>query len=199
VTRPTDQVLALAETQRVIRPQDLTSRGLSHKYLIQLQRQGRLERVGRGLYALPDRELSPNASFAQVCKRVPEATVCLLSALAFHQIGTQNPSEVWIALPGKSHAPRIDYPPVKIMRFSGSALTEGVEPHETSDGQIRVYSVAKTVVDCFRFRNKIGLDVALEALRDVLRERQAPIDEIWRYGKMLRMTNVMRPYLEAVV
>jgi predicted transcriptional regulator of viral defense system len=194
----TEQVLDIARTLRRIRPRDLTARGLSHKYLIQLEHQGRLERVGRGLYALPEREPSASASLAEVCKRVPEGVGCLLSALAFHTLGTQNPFEVWIAVDRKAHAPRIDYPPVRVARFSGAALTEGVEEHETTDGVIRVYSVPKTVVDCFRYRNKIGLDVALEALRASLVDRRTSIDDLWHYARMLRMANVMRPYLEAV-
>jgi predicted transcriptional regulator of viral defense system len=123
----------------------------------------------------------------------------LLSALRFHQIGTQSPFEVWLAVHPKAHAPRLEYPPLHLVRFSGAALTEGVEEHPTSDGPIRIYSVSKTVVDCFRFRNKIGLDVALEALQASLRERRVTVDELWHYARMLRMTNVMRPYLEATV
>jgi hypothetical protein len=122
-----------------------------------------------------------------------------MSALRFHDLGTQSPFEVWMAIHPKAYAARLDYPPVGFVRFSGAALTEGVEQHDTPDGPIRVYSVAKTVVDSFRFRNKIGLDVALEALRCCLRERRATVDELWEYARLLRMTNVMQPYLEASV
>jgi predicted transcriptional regulator of viral defense system len=167
--------------------------------LAQLHRQGRLERIARGLYRLPDLETTEHSSLAEACSRVPTGIVCLLSALRFHNLGTQSPFEVWMAIPPKAWAPRIDYPPLRMVRFSGPALTEGVEEHHTPEGKVRVYSVAKTVVDCFRYRNKIGLDVALEALQTCLRERRATVDELWRFAKLLRMAKVMRPYLEATV
>lgn len=196
---PTEAVLHLAAELRLIRPRDLIARGLPHSYLRQLERQGRLERVSRGVYRLPDREPSEHLAMAEACKRVPAGVVCLLSALRFHQVGTQAPFEVWLAIHPKAHAPILDYPPLRLVRFSGAALESGVEEHDTPDGPVRIYSIAKTVVDCFRYRNKIGLDVALEALRESLRERRVTMDELWAFAGPLRMTNVMRPYLEAIV
>jgi predicted transcriptional regulator of viral defense system len=195
----TAETLKLAAELGLVRPRDLTARNLPHTLLTQLYKQGRLERVGRGLYRLPGYDPAEHASLAEVCKRVPGAVVCLLSALRFHQLGTQSPFEVWIAIHPKDRTPRLEHPPVHVVRFSGAALTNGLEEHSTADGAVRVYSVAKTVVDCFRYRNKVGLDVALEALQACVRDRRATVDELWRYAKALRMANVIRPYLEATV
>lgn len=195
----TAEILRLAAELGLVRPRDLTARNLPHTLLAQLYEQGRLERVGRGLYRLPGHQPTEHSSLAEVSKRVPQGVVCLLSALRFHGVGTQSPFAVWMAIHPKDRLPRLEYPPLRVVRFSGPALTEGVEEHSTPDGTVRVYSIAKTVVDCFRYRNKIGLDVALEALQCALRERRATVDELWDYAKALRMTNVMRPYLEASV
>jgi predicted transcriptional regulator of viral defense system len=195
----TARILQLVADLGIARPRDLTDRDLPHSILAQLHEQGRLERVGRGLYRLPERQPTQHSSLAAVCKRVPAGVVCLLSALRFHDLGTQSPFEVWLAIDPKHRLPRVEYPPIRVVRFSGSALTEGVEEHRTPDGAVRVYSVAKTVVDCFRYRNKVGLDIALEALKACLRERRASVDEVWTYARLLRMSNVMRPYLEATI
>jgi predicted transcriptional regulator of viral defense system len=135
---------------------------------------------------------------AEVAARSPQGVFCLLTALRFHQLTTQSPHEVWLAIPNKAHAPKLDYPPLRIVRFSGPSLTEGIESHTVDGTLIRVYSVAKTVADCFKYRNKIGLDVALEALRECRREKRASNDELWRYARLCRVANVMRPYLESI-
>jgi predicted transcriptional regulator of viral defense system len=198
-TTATTETLRLAAELGLIRPRDLTARHLPHTLLAQLHEQGRLERVGRGLYRLPGHEPAEHATLAEACKRVPQGVVCLLSALRFHELGTQSPFEVWLAIHPKARIPQFDYPPLHVVRFSGKALEDGVEEHSTADGSVRVYSVPKTIVDCFRYRNKVGLDVAVEALRACLRERRATVDEIWHHARALRMANVMRPYLEASV
>jgi predicted transcriptional regulator of viral defense system len=198
-TTPTLEALRLASELGLVRPRDLTARNLPHTVLAHLHNQGRLERVGRGLYRLPEHEPAEHASLAEACKRVPLGVVCLLSALRFHELGTQNPFEVWMAIHPKARAPRPGYPPLHVVRFSGAALSEGVEERPTPDGPVRVYSVPKTVVDCFRYRNKVGIDVALEALQACLRDKRATADELWRYARITRMANVMRPYLEASV
>ena len=167
-------------------------------YLQRLYERGELRRSGRGIYVLADAEQASDYSLVEVCKRVPHGVICLLSALRFHELGTQGPHQVWMAIHPKKHRPQIDYPPLRIVRFSGPALSEGMEEHRTSDGLIRVYGVAKTVADCFRYRNKIGLDVALEALRECRRERRATLDDLWHYAEVDRISTVMRPYLEAV-
>jgi predicted transcriptional regulator of viral defense system len=124
--------------------------------------------------------------------------LCLLSALRFHDLTTQQSSDVWLAIPHKAHAPRFDYPPLRVIRMSGPAMTEGVETVDVAGTQVRVFGVAKTVADCFKFRNKIGLDVALEALREAWNGKRATMDELWRYAEICRVANVMRPYLETV-
>ena len=159
---------------------------------------GQLQRVARGLYALPDYESGEHGALMTVAKRAPDVLFCLLTALRIHELTTQAPFEIWIAIGNKEHPPRIDYPPLRTVRFSEVALTAGVETRRFDGTQVRVTSVAKTVADCFKFRNKIGLDVALEALREARRTKKAGSDELWRYAKIDRVTNVMRPYLEAV-
>lgn len=194
----TTQVLQLAHDLGLIRPRDLQARNIPRVYLQRLYERGLLLRSGRGIYRLADAELTESFSLAEACKRVPHGVVCLLSALRFHNLGTQNPFEVWMAIHPKAHRPKDDYPPLRIVRFSGLALSEGVEEHQVAEGIVRVYNVPKTVVDCFRYRNKIGLDVALEALRACWRERRTTMDELWRYAAAVRVSNVMRPYLEAL-
>ena len=191
-------ILDLAAERGLIRPRDLTERGLPTIALTRLVRQGRLQRVGRGLYALPDRPVSEHNALAEVARKHPQAIVCLLSALRFHDLTTQSPFEVWLAIPNKARAPKMDYPPLRIVRFSGVALTRGVENHVIDGVPVRVTSVARTVADCFKFRNKIGLDVALEALQEAWRAKRASMDELWRYATLCRVANVMRPYMESL-
>ena len=133
-----------------------------------------------------------------MARKHPQAIICLLSALRFHDLTTQSPFEVWLAIPNKARSPKMDYPPLRIMRFSGAALTHGVEDHVVDGVSVRVTSVARTVADCFKFRNKIGLDVALEALQEAWRAKRVSMDELWRYATLCRVTNVMRPYMESL-
>ena len=192
------RVLQLARKLGVLRPRDLAQHGIAREYLTRLTHAGLLERIGRGLYVLPDAELTEHHSLAEAAKRVPAGIVCLLSALRFHDLTTQAPFEVWLALPPTARRPHPSSPPLRVVRFSGPALTEGVEEHLIEGVSVRVYNPAKTVADCFKYRNKIGLDVALEALRETWRERRATMDELWRYAKVCRVANVMRPYLAAL-
>ncbi|MCX6381043.1 MAG: type IV toxin-antitoxin system AbiEi family antitoxin domain-containing protein [Armatimonadetes bacterium] len=192
------QVLQLAQDRGLLRPRDLTPLGISPTHLQRLYEQGLLLRSGRGVYMLSEAELEANSALAEVALRVPAGVVCLLSALQFHELTTQLPHQVWIALPPRAHRPQIDYPPVRVIRLSGEGFTEGVETHTVSGVPVCVYSPAKTVADCFKYRNKIGLDVALEALRDCWRKRAATMDDLWRYATICRVANVMRPYLESL-
>jgi predicted transcriptional regulator of viral defense system len=194
-----DRTLQLARELGVLRPRDLAQHGIAREYLSRLTQAGLLERTGRGLYVLPDAELTDHHSLAEAAKRVPAGIVCLLSALRFHDLTTQAPFEVWLALPPAARRPRPGSPPLRIVRFSGSALTEGIEEHVIEGVRVRVYNPAKTVADCFKYRNKIGLDVALEALRETWRERRATMDELWRYAEVCRVATVMRPYLESLI
>lgn len=191
-------ILDLAARRGLIRPRDLTERGLPTIALTRLVRQGLLQRVGRGLYALPDRPVSEHTALAEVARKHPLAIVCLLSALRFHDLTTQSPFEVWLAIPNKARAPKMDYPPLRIVRFSGAGLTDGVEEHIVDGVPVRVTNTARTVTDCFKFRNKIGLDVSLEALREAWRTKRVSMDDLWRYATLFRVANVMRPYMESL-
>jgi len=182
----------------IVRPRDIEAIGLPREYLLRLHRQGKVVRSGRGLYSLPDAAITERHSYAEVARRVPGSVFCLLSALAFHEITTQSPASVWIALPKGTRRPAISTPSLRVARLSGPSLTEGIENHKVEGVPIRVYSVAKTVADCFKFRNKVGLDVAIEALKDALRENKATVNEIYHYAKVCRVSNVIRPYMEAL-
>lgn len=194
-----ERVLDLIKRLGVIRTRDLSDRGLHHESLRRLCKDGILIKTGRGLYELADADVTEHHSLALVGKKIPNAVVCLLSALQFHDIGTQSPSKVWIAIDRRAGKPKMNYPPVRIVRFTGHALDEGVETHGIEGVTVKIYNPAKTVADCFKYRNKIGLDIALEALRECLREQRCTNDELWYYAKVCRVANVMRPYLEAVV
>ena len=161
-----DRILDLAQEKQFLSAADLRARGWSPQLLIKLAQSGKLQRVNRGLYALPNGTMTGHQSLIEVCSRVPKAVVCLLSALQFHDIGTQLPFEVWIALPEATQTPALVSPTLRVARLRGEAYSEGIETHLEHGSPIRVYSVAKTVTDCFKFRHKVGLDVALEALKD---------------------------------
>jgi predicted transcriptional regulator of viral defense system len=172
--------------------------GIPREYLLRLLRRGIVERTGRGLYRMADAPVTEHHSLAEVAKRVPAATVCLLSALVFHGITTQVPRQVWVALPKGSRTPRCDNRALRVVRFTGLALTEGRVEHRIEGVVVRIYSPAKTVADCFKFRNKIGLDVALEAFRQCLRQRKATMAEIRRFAEICRVARVMQPYLDSL-
>ena len=180
------------------RSRELVAVGVARSALSRMVATGKLARLSRGLYALPDYQGGEHEALVTVAKRAPGVVFCLLTALRIHDLTTQAPFEVWIAIGNKAHPPRLDYPPLRTMRFADVALAEGVETHKIDGVPVRVTSVAKTVADCFKFRNKIGLDVALEALREARRTRRARADELWRYARLNRVTNIMRPYLEVV-
>ena len=194
----TQRVLTLASQRGMLRASHLQELGIARVVLSRLTASGQLERVGRGVYRLPDRQGSEHESLATIAVKVPQAVFCLLTALQLHELTTQLPRQVWIAMPQGSHAPKMDYPPVKMVQFSGEAYAAGVEVVQVDQVALRVYGVAKTVADCFKHRNKIGLDVAIEALKDALTQRKATADELWRFAKICRVANVMRPYLEAL-
>jgi predicted transcriptional regulator of viral defense system len=194
-----DHILELAQHKRVLRAADVRQQGCSPQLLLKMHQAGKLQRVARGLYSLPDAEITEYQAALEVCQRVPKAVLCLLSALQFHEVGTQMPHEVWIALPQGTQTPVLDYPKLRLARLRGAAYSEGIEIVTEHGAPIRVYSVAKTVTDCFKFRNKIGLDVALEALKDAWRKRKITMAEISHFAKINRVEKVMQPYLEAVV
>ena len=191
------RVLDLASQKGLLRASDLDAISAPRVVLTRLTAAGLLEKVGRGLYRLPDAQVSEFESLGTIATKVPQAVFCLLTALQFHELTTQLPRQIWIAMPRGSHPPRVDYPPVKMVQFTGDAYSAGIEEVERDGVRLRVYGVAKTVADCFKHRNKIGLDVALEALKDARARSKASVDDIWRFAKICRVANVMRPYLEA--
>ncbi|MDE2828683.1 MAG: type IV toxin-antitoxin system AbiEi family antitoxin domain-containing protein [Gemmatimonadota bacterium] len=195
---PENQVLELAQ-QGLLRVCDLTSRGLHPEYLRRLYQKGLVRREGRGLYIAADAEISVHYGLAQVAKRIPHGVICLLSALSFHEIGTQLPHQVWMAIDRRAAKPKMQFPPLRVMRFSGAALTEGIETYRIEGVPVQIFNPAKTVADCFKYRNKIGLDIALEALKECIRDRRTTMDDLWHFAQVCRMTNVMRPYMEAIV
>ncbi|MGQ0641163.1 MAG: type IV toxin-antitoxin system AbiEi family antitoxin domain-containing protein [Gemmatimonadaceae bacterium] len=198
---PTDRsrTLKLARRRHGVSARELAAAGIHRQVLSRLVAARELERVARGLYRLPAHPLTEHHSLAIVAATVPNGVICLLSALQFHGIGTQLPAEVWIAIDRRARRPALRYPPLRIVRYTGEALTEGVETHRLDGQHVRVYSVAKTIADCFKYRNKIGLDVALEALREAWRKRRFTMDALDHYAAICRVQRVMQPYLDALV
>lgn len=192
------RALDLARQKGMLRSSDLAVTGASRVTLTRLTASGQLEKVGRGLYRLPESPMSADEGLAAIALKVPQAVFCLLTALQFHGLTTQLPRQVWLAMPRGSHVPRIDHPPIRMVQYSGAAYGEGIEVVERDQVLLRVYGVAKTVADCFKHRNAIGLDVALEALKEVRAGQRASADELWRFAKVCRVANVMRPYLEVI-
>jgi len=192
------QVLDIVRNAGMVRGRDIAALGISPTHLQRLYEQGLLVRSGRGVYLPAEADIDANASVAEVALRVPAGVVCLLSALQFHGLTTQSPHQVWIALPLRANTPRLDYPPLRVVHLSGEALIEGIEVHQVGGATVHVYSPAKTVADCFKFRNKVGLDVALEALRDTWSKRRTTVDELWHYATICSVARIMRPYLESI-
>ena len=180
------------------RPRDLAPLGISHRRLQGLVSKGLVENFGNGLYRLSEVEPTELETIAMVAAAIPNAVVCLLTALLFHDIGTQLPHKVWIALDRKARKPAHPPSQVRIVRFSGAMLTYGVVRHSALGVPFRITSPARTIVDCFRYRRKVGLDVALEALHDGLQLRVTTVDAIMRAAEVCRVQTVMRPYLEAL-
>ena len=196
---PAKKVLNLTRKAGILRPRDLDRHGIPRQYLAILERQGSIQRMGRGLYGLSDAtNVTENHSVAEACKRVPNGVVCMISALRLHGLTTQAPFEVWMAIDRKAWLPKVDHPPIRIVRFSGPALTEGVQRRKIEGVEVQVFSPAKTVADCFKYRNKIGRDVAIEALLECRRLKKATVDEISHFAKICRVGNVIQPYMEAM-
>lgn len=192
------QALRIVRQLGIARATELEAHGVPRAQIYQLVRKGLLERQARGIYVASRHPFTAEHTLAQVAKRVPGGVLCLLTALRFHELTTQEPAEVWIALPEKARKPRLDYPRLRVARFSGAALTEGIETHRLEHVDVRVYSAAKTVADCFKYRNKVGIDVAVEALRDFSRKHRGGATELARFARICRVTRVMQPYLDAI-
>ena len=193
------QVMDIATRNGIINARDVESAGISRNYLYSLQKNGLLKKIEHGIYMPKTIQISENFDFLEVAKRVPKAVFCLISALVFHQLTTEIQHEIWIALPKGSWIPKIHYPPINISFVSLSPYTYGIEEHKINDAAIRIYSPAKTVADCFKFRSKVGLDVAIEGLKEALRTKKATPDEIMRAAKVNRVTKIIQPYLEALI
>jgi len=194
----TTRVVELVRKAGVLRSRDLDAHNIPRQYLRLAQQLGLVTRTGRGLYIAADSLPTESHTIAEACKRVPHGIVCLLSALRFHELTTQMPSQVWLTIDRKARLPKVDYPPLRIVRFSGEPLRYGVQIKKIENVSIHVFNPAKTVADCFKYRNKLGLDVALEALRETRKRRKASIDELWKAAKVCRVANVMRPYMESL-
>jgi predicted transcriptional regulator of viral defense system len=190
------RVTRLARKQGALRSRDFEALGINREALSRLVEQRVLHRVGRGLYALPDAKVTEHHTLVEAALRVPAGVICLLSALEFHKLSTQSPHEVWLGLGRKARKPAVDWPPLRIVRFSGTALTHGVERHTLEGVEVRITSPAKTVADAFKYRNKIGLDVAIEALAEYRRKRGS-VDALMKAAATDRVAVVLRPYLEA--
>ncbi|UPG90837.1 AbiEi antitoxin N-terminal domain-containing protein [Luteibacter aegosomaticola] len=193
-----DQILALARDVGVIRARDIAARGIPTVVLSRMVAAGQLERVSRGLYTHPGTSPSEHRSLAEVAARIPSGVVCLLTALRYYGIGTQSPLAVWVAIPSQAPTPRLAHVRIRYVWMTPSPLTEGVTEVNIEGVSVKVFSIAKTIADCFKFRNKIGLDVAVEALADAWRRDLVSMDDLWRFAKIDRVANVMRPYLESL-
>lgn len=191
------QVLKLLGTRPMMRLKDFAAYGIGPETLARLVRDGSVVRPARGLYQLADGAADARRTLAEAAALVPKGVVCLVSALQFHGLTLQMPSSVWMAIERTAWRPRIDYPPMRFVRFTGSALTEGVGRHHIEGIQVAITDPARTIVDCFRYRAKVGIDVAMEGLRESLRQRKATSDQLWRYATKARIWSTMKPYVEA--
>ena len=196
---PRDKILKLARRRQGVTAREIAAAGLHRQVLTRLVEAHQLERVVRGVYRIPDQPFTEHHGLALVSPSIPHGVICLLSALQFHQLGTQLPSEVWIAIDRRARRPALKYPPLRVLRFSGAALSKGIETHRIEGQTVRVYNITKTLADCFKYRHKIGIDVALEALREAWRSRRFTMEELDRYAAICRVQRVMRPYLEALL
>ena len=183
----------------LLKTTDALQAGIHPRTLYAMRDAGFLEQLSRGLYRLADMPALGSPDLVSVALKVPGGVICLISALSFHEITTQIPHEVYVALVRGARAPRLDYPPLRVFRFTGKAFTEGVEDHEIDGVSARIYSPEKTLTDCFKYRNKIGLDTALEALRLYRQRTPIKVEALIEFAGICRVEKVMRPYLEAVL
>lgn len=197
MTTRTETILQLAQQRRVLRAADVRAAGGSPQLLLKLYQVGKLQRLSRGLYSLPGNEPIDQQNLLEVCQRVPKAVLCLQSALWVHGL-VARPAQVWVALPAGTQTPSFTEPPLHVVRLGGASYSEGVQTPVVDGVTLRVYSLAKTVADCFKFRNKIGLDVALHALKSALDSGQLNLDELREHARTNRVERVMQPYLDAV-
>jgi predicted transcriptional regulator of viral defense system len=195
----TEEAIKLfSEHGGILRTSEAEKAGIHNRTLYYMLDNGYIEKLERGLYQLSDIKILSNSDLIIVAKKIPKARICLISALDFHGMTTEIPHKVHIALPLTSRNPRLEQPPIKVYRFSGKSLTEGIACHKSDGVEIKIYNPAKTIADCFKFRNKIGLDIAIEALESGISDGKASYTDIIKYAKICRVQNVMRPYLETI-
>ncbi|MCW8385495.1 hypothetical protein OQJ18_09770 [Fluoribacter dumoffii] len=192
------KALNLVRDKGIVRSSEFVEEGIPRVIISRLVANQQLQQIERGLYCLPKKEFSEKESLLVIASRVPQAIFCLFTALQIHELTTQLPRKIWIAMPIDSRIPKIEYPPIKMVKYSGASYSEGIETQEADGVSYRVYNVAKTIADCFKHRNKIGMDVAIEALKDASTQNKITVDELWHYAKICRVANVMRPYIEAI-
>ncbi len=195
----TDQILKFTKEKGIVRPKDVEELGIKRHILYSLYKKGLLIKIARGMYILPNAPITEYQNLIKVAKKIPSAVVCLISALSFHEITTQIPNELWVAVPRDTWRPKIDYPPLHYTVMNKKTYSFGIQEVDINGVLVKVYTPAKTVADCFKFRNKVGLDVAIEALREVLKTRKATMNELVEAAKINRVLKIMRPYLEAIV
>ena len=183
----------------ILRTAQALKAGIHPKTLYAMRDSGVLEMISRGVFRLSDSPPLSNPDLVTVAARVPSGVICLISALSFHEITTQIPHDVHVALPRGAEEPRLDYPPIRTYRFTGEAFTAGVDAYDLDGVSISIYNPEKTLADCFKFRNKVGLDTVVEAVRFYRERRSIKVDDLMRYAKICRVNRVMRPYLEAIL
>lgn len=194
-----EKLLKFAEKKKTFRASEIERElDLPRTYLARLVQEGLLERVGYGLYSLKGGDFNQAQSWIEVAVKAPKGVLCLLSALAFHELTTQNPFEVWLAVPRDAHRPKIETVQTRLFRFAPNVYEAGIETHLIGGVEVKVYSAAKTVADCFYYRSTVGLDVAMEAMRDAWRTRKATMDELYHFAKARNIKNVMLPYLNTL-
>jgi predicted transcriptional regulator of viral defense system len=191
------QALELLGTRSMMRLKDFVAHGIGPETLARLIRDGIIVRPARGLYQLVDGTVDARRTLAEAAALVPKGIICLVSALQFHGLTLQMPSSVWMAIERSAWRPRIDYPLIRFVRFTGAALSEGIKRHRIEGVEVAITDPARTIVDCFRYRAKVGIDVAMEGLREGLRQRKATSDQLWRYATKVRVWSTMKPYVEA--
>jgi predicted transcriptional regulator of viral defense system len=194
---PQGQTLALLKRAGVLRLRDFQASGIPKATVLRLADAGKVERIGRGLYALPGREVGESEALVQVAKRMPDGVICLLTALRLHNLTDQNPSRVWVAIDRKARQPQLDWPPLEVVWWSAKFLAFGMATKTIDGVPIKVTTPAKTVADCVKYRNKIGIDVAVQAIRDYRRSRRS-VDDLFAAARVCRVEKTLRMYLEAM-
>lgn len=194
-----ERILQLVQKLGVLRPRDLVPYGIQAEYLRRLCDRGQLQKLGRGSYVAAGSRLTPELVLAIVARAVPNGVICLESALAVHGLAEFDMDEISVAIERRAAKPRVDFPDIRVARLGGAAFTEGVETHVLENVKVHIYSLEKTLADLFKFRNKIGPHIAVDALRSALTERDVNLRKLWHYARLCRVERVMKPYVDALL